>query len=89
MKHGKKYKLIATMEDGVLRGGFGSSVVDFLNDLKSDSDVLRFGWPDKFISHGSSVTQLRKEHSLDLQSIYKKLCAALPGKLIAQNHLVS
>ena len=88
-EHGKKYKLIATMEDGVLRGGFGSSVVDFLNDLKSDTDVLRIGWPDKFISHGSSVTQLREEHSLDLQSIYKKLSKALPSKLTAQKHLVS
>ena len=88
-EHGKKYKLIVTMEDGVLRGGFGSSVVDFLNDLKSDTDVLRIGWPDKFISHGSSVTQLREEHSLDLQSIYKKLSKALPSKLTAQKHLVS
>lgn len=88
-EHGKKYKLIATMEDGVLRGGFGSSVVDFLNDLKSDTDVLRIGWPDKFISHGSSVTQLREEHSLDLQSIYKKLSKALPSKLTTQKHLVS
>lgn len=88
-EHGKKYKLIVTMEDGVLRGGFGSSVVDFLNDLKSDTDVLRVGWPDKFISHGSSVTQLREEHSLDLQSIYKKLSKALPSNLMAQKHLVS
>jgi len=88
-KHASKFSLIVTMEDGVLRGGFGSSIVDFLNDNNLNAKVHRFGWPDKFISHGNSVAQLREEHSLDHLSIYKKLIEVVPEKLLAQKHLVS
>ena len=77
------------MEDNVLMGGFGSAILEELERNDITIPVKRFGWPDKFISHGSSVTQLREEHSLDLQSIYQKLSKALPSKLMAHKHLVS
>jgi 1-deoxy-D-xylulose-5-phosphate synthase len=46
--------LIVTVENGVLRGGFGSSVQEFLAEAGHAVRVLRFGWPDKFVPHGSA-----------------------------------
>src|ERR1700756_3762772 len=41
-----------TMEDHVLRGGFGSAVLEELNTLGLATPVVRIGWPDQFIEHG-------------------------------------
>ena len=44
---------IVTMEDGILDGGFGSAVLEILEDAGfKDVKVKRFGLPDKFIEHG-------------------------------------
>ena len=44
---------IVTIENAVASGGFGSAVCEALNDLRFKGTVLRFGWPDKFVPHGS------------------------------------
>ncbi|MFH1776000.1 MAG: 1-deoxy-D-xylulose-5-phosphate synthase [Candidatus Omnitrophota bacterium] len=48
-----KIKKIVTVEEGVLSGGFGSRILEFIetNDIKN-IDILRLGLPDKFIEHG-------------------------------------
>ncbi|MGC3976771.1 MAG: 1-deoxy-D-xylulose-5-phosphate synthase [Paludibacteraceae bacterium] len=48
-----KFKNIITIEDGVIKGGFGSAVLEFLEDNNYHLDVLRLGIPDKFIDHGT------------------------------------
>lgn len=49
----EKAKGFITLENAVASGGFGSAVGEALNDLRFKGTVLRFGWPDKFIPHGS------------------------------------
>ncbi len=82
--HAEDFDHIFTLEDGVLQGGFGSAVLEFLSDTGGRPAITRFGWPDEFIPHGSSVSQLRKEFKLDEDSIYsaiyKKLQSLLKNK---------
>jgi 1-deoxy-D-xylulose-5-phosphate synthase len=49
----KKFDKIITVEDGILKGGFGSSVVEFMSDNGYSSTVVRLGIPDYFVEHGT------------------------------------
>ena len=62
-------KLLVTMEDHVIEGGFGTAVLEALNALQLQVPLKRIGWPDQFIGHGSSVDDLRAAHGLDAGSI--------------------
>ncbi len=65
-------KLIITLEDNVLNGGFGSAILETLDKNKINCPLERFGWNDVFVDHGSSVKFLRETQGLDLESIFKK-----------------
>jgi 1-deoxy-D-xylulose-5-phosphate synthase len=43
---------VVTIEDGVRQGGFGSAVLEMLQDHGCRVPVLRLGIPDEFIQHG-------------------------------------
>jgi len=68
----KKYKLVLTIEDGVLKGGFGSAVIEFMCDNAYTSNIKRLGIPDKFIDQGTQE-ELYKECGFDLDSIVKQV----------------
>ncbi|MDP2337254.1 MAG: 1-deoxy-D-xylulose-5-phosphate synthase [Bacteroidota bacterium] len=63
------YKHVLTIEDGVLQGGFGSAVLEFMADHQYHVEVKRIGIPDKFIDHGST-DELYREYGLDQLGIY-------------------
>lgn len=65
----EKGRLVVTLEDHVRTGGFGSAVAESLQDAGILTPVLRFGWPDQFVPHGSSVGELRENHGLAPQTI--------------------
>ena len=46
------FKKVITVEDGVLPGGFGSAVLEFMADNKYSAEVIRLGIPDEIIEHG-------------------------------------
>jgi 1-deoxy-D-xylulose-5-phosphate synthase len=48
-----KFKKIITVEDGVLKGGFGSSVIEFMCDNGYSAEVKRLGIPDYFVEQGT------------------------------------
>jgi len=64
LNHAALVPLIVTMEDHVLTGGFGSAVIEALQEAGSAVAVERIGWPDKFLEHGSSVETLRAAYGL-------------------------
>lgn len=68
-------KLIVTMEDNILKGGFGSQI----SALAKETEVLSFGWPDRFIEHGS-VDELKKKYGLDPESVAERIIDKLEGK---------
>ena len=65
--------LIVTMEDHVLAGGFGSAVLETLQDAACPTAVERIGWPDKFVEHGSSNAILRSSYGLAPDDIQRRV----------------
>ena len=57
-------EVVVTIEDHVLRGGYGSIVRDHLSECGITTPVVRIGWPDQFIEHASSVDYLRDKYGL-------------------------
>ncbi len=61
-----------TFEDHVKMGGFGSAVVEALDELGSSIPVVRIGWPDQFIEHGK-VDDLRAKYGLSVDGALAQL----------------
>jgi len=49
----ENHSKLITVEDGVIQGGFGSAVLEYVSDNQLDIKVIRLGIPDKFIEHGT------------------------------------
>ncbi len=66
------FDTIITLEDGVIKGGFGSGILEYAskNNYKTSIEVL--GIPDDFITHGS-IAELYTEIGLDEVSLYHKI----------------
>jgi 1-deoxy-D-xylulose-5-phosphate synthase len=76
---------ILTLEDHVLRGGFGSAVLEELSNLGLTTPVVRIGWPDQFIEHGK-IDALRAKYGITAEAAIEKLrpvLAAAPKTTIA------
>ena len=63
-----KYDKIITVEEGVLNGGFGMMINEFLSENDYKGKVRCFGIDDRFVEHGS-VSELRKMLKIDGESI--------------------
>ncbi|MFY9150730.1 MAG: 1-deoxy-D-xylulose-5-phosphate synthase [Prolixibacteraceae bacterium] len=66
----RSFKKVITVEDGVLQGGFGSAVLEFMADHNYQAELKRLGIPDQFIDHGTPE-ELYRDYGLDQQGIYK------------------
>lgn len=73
LSHATCIPLLVTMEDHVLAGGFGSAVLEALQESDTPSTVERIGWPDKFVEHGSSVSVLREAYGLAPDAMYRQI----------------
>jgi 1-deoxy-D-xylulose-5-phosphate synthase len=67
-----KFKKIITVEDGVLKGGFGSAVIEFMCDNSYNAEVRRLGIPDYFVEQGSQE-ELYHECGYDQEGIEKSI----------------
>ena len=65
--------MFVTMEDNVVAGGFGSAVLEALQEGDCQTTVERIGWPDKFVEHGSSVEILRAAYGLSTDDIVRRI----------------
>jgi 1-deoxy-D-xylulose-5-phosphate synthase len=68
----KKFRKIITVEDGVLKGGFGSAVIEFMCDNLYNAEVKRLGIPDYFVEQGSQE-ELYHECGYDQEGIEKSI----------------
>jgi 1-deoxy-D-xylulose-5-phosphate synthase len=66
-------KLIVTLEDHVVTGGFGTAVLEAVQSNEHICPIERIGWPDQFVDHGSSVKILRESVGLDNESILQRI----------------
>lgn len=71
------HRLIVTIEEAYLAGGFGSAVMEFLERerLQNGISVVRMGVPDRIVTHGDAKLLLAK-YGLDSDGIYQKVKAA-------------
>src|SRR5690554_3243070 len=70
------YKVIITVEDGCVLGGFGSAVIEFAAQHHYKNTFKTLGIPDKFIEHGTTE-ELQLECGIDSLSISKTLSGYL------------
>lgn len=64
-------KLIVTLEDNAVAGGFGENLSTVLT--QEPVKALNLGWPDCFIEHGS-CSQLFEKYKLDPISVTERIC---------------
>jgi 1-deoxy-D-xylulose-5-phosphate synthase len=67
-----KFNKIITIEDGTVVGGFGTAVLEFMNQNGYKADVKIMGIPDRLVEHGSSK-ELYSEIGLNAQAIAEEL----------------
>jgi 1-deoxy-D-xylulose-5-phosphate synthase len=68
----RNFKKIITVEDGVLKGGLGSAVIEFMCDNGYNAEIKRLGIQDYFVEHGTQA-ELIKECGFDAESIEKAI----------------
>ncbi len=68
----KTYDQIITVEDGAIKGGFGSAVLEFAAMHDYFKPVKLIGIPDHFVDHGS-ISQLQQQLEIDTQSLKKNI----------------
>ena len=67
---------IVTMEENVLKGGFGEACGDYLLAKHEDVRLIHVGVPDVYVEHGG-VDQLKKTLHMDADSIVERICSAM------------
>jgi 1-deoxy-D-xylulose-5-phosphate synthase len=64
----EKHQTIIAIEDGVLKGGFGSSILEFASENNYTNKIKILGVPDTYIEHGN-IHKLQEEIGLDAKSL--------------------
>lgn len=70
------HKVVVTLEENVLSGGFGEKVCEYMKMKKYTNELIMIGIPDEYVEHGN-VDQLRKDIHIDADSIIEKIKKAL------------
>lgn len=80
LNYARKCKLIVTLEDHTVVGGFGSAVQELLSSHGVSTQVLPIGWPDEFVEHGT-LELLRAKHGLTPENITSRILHKLNGNI--------
>ena len=71
-QYARRVAAFVTFEDHVKMGGFGSAVLEALQEIGCSVPVVRIGWPDRFIEHGK-IESLRAKYGLTVDEAYSQL----------------
>lgn len=72
----RRVAAFVTFEDHVKMGGFGSAVIEALDEMGCPVPVVRIGWPDSFIEHGK-VSELRARYGLTVEDAHDQVLPLL------------
>lgn len=75
-EYARRVAAFVTFEDHVKMGGFGSAVLEALEDMGLSVPVVRIGWPDQFIEHGK-IDDLRAKYGLSVDAAYAQVSPLL------------
>lgn len=70
----QKHRVIVTMEENVLQGGFGLQVTAYVHQHHPRVRTLNIALPDAYVEHGN-VSILRQELGIDSDSIIRRMRA--------------
>ena len=74
----RDHKLIVTLEENVLSGGYGESVTEYIMSKNINSKVINIALPDDYIEHGN-VDILKKETGIDKDTIVNRIITEYAG----------
>jgi 1-deoxy-D-xylulose-5-phosphate synthase len=77
--YARRVAAFVTLEDHAKTGGFGTAVVEALEELGFLVPVVRIGWPDQFIEHGK-VDALRARHGVSVEEAHRQLLPLLANR---------
>ena len=69
---GEKFKYVITLEDGVVKGGLGSAVAEFMAQNGYTPHITTIGIPDLFVEHGTTP-ELYKKYSMDSDAVLQAI----------------
>jgi len=69
LAHAARVRMLVCVEENMLQGGFGSAVLEFLQESGCGVPLLRLGIPDTFVAHGAQKQQ-RARYGIDAEGIY-------------------
>ncbi|WP_116039466.1 1-deoxy-D-xylulose-5-phosphate synthase [Seonamhaeicola aphaedonensis] len=72
----KNHEVIITIEDGTIKGGLGSAILEFASEYNYKNSIKTLGIPDSFVEHGN-IEELQKLVGLDPESIRKFILSNL------------
>jgi 1-deoxy-D-xylulose-5-phosphate synthase len=72
-KYARICRVVCTIEDHVLMGGFGSAVLEALAELRISTPVARVGWPDRFLEHATTNKDLQDKYGLNSATAVAKI----------------
>ena len=81
------HELLVTIEEGVLPGGFGSAVLEHLEDAFAERDedrarVMRVGLPDRYVTHGKPAL-LREEVGFTGEAVAERVLSSLGSRIFS------
>ncbi len=74
--YNRETKLLVTIEDGAIPGGYGSQMAAALTN--ESTKVLNFAWPDTYVGQGT-IDELREQYGLTPEKITERICAEIEG----------
>jgi 1-deoxy-D-xylulose-5-phosphate synthase len=83
----QQYEKLITVEDGTVKGGFGSAILEFMAEHGYKNEVKILGIPDRLVEHGSPK-ELHHECGYDAAGIRAAVLEMMKGKIrVAQSIL--
>ena len=76
----KQHSLVITIEEGVINGGFGAAISEYLHDNSLNNHLVRMGVPDKFIQH-CTRKELLADIGLTSDNLIKILKKTMPEEI--------
>jgi 1-deoxy-D-xylulose-5-phosphate synthase len=71
----RSVQVLCTLEDHAVTGGFGAAVAEHLSEAGIATPLIRVGWPDQFIEHGS-VAILREKYGMTAKAAADRILEA-------------
>jgi 1-deoxy-D-xylulose-5-phosphate synthase len=75
-----KFDKIITVEDGTIVGGFGSAVLEFMNEHNYKAEIKMLGIPDRLVEHGTPK-ELQRECGYDAEAIKETVLEMMKEKI--------